>query len=156
MSRHGLDYSTRRRIRDFIRLNMAEPLTAKQVAIHFRLRPDDEPDIQEILAEVAILGSPASRPEVRTPPAEVLDILVAVVAEQSLADYRTGNCLRSCRFCRNSLLYLLDTAPYSGDARQSITARLQFLHVSHDLSHQNQAAADHGDARHPRIRWIAP
>lgn len=68
MSGTGLDYSTRRKVRDFIRLNMAEPLTVQQVMAHFRLKPDDEPDVRELMTRTAILGLPGPRPEAVTPP----------------------------------------------------------------------------------------
>lgn len=151
MSGQGLDYATRRRIREFIRLNMAAPLTAKQIAVHFRLRPDDEPDIRDLMIETALLGVSQREPEVLTPPAEVLDQMLAAVAGQSLADYRTGTCLRTCQSCRNHLLYLLDTAPYTDCPEAQITARLQALHIVHEAH-----GAEGPDRDAPHIRWITP
>lgn len=152
MSGTGLDYGTGRRIREFIRLNMASPPTVQQVMVRFRLRPGDEPDVRDLMTEVALIGRLASpAPEVRTPPAEVLDILLSAVAA---APTRVHANLMSCKFCRNRLLYVLDTAPYAGNsltASQAITARLRALPDNHEL-HQPGS----GDSKPPQIRWITP
>jgi hypothetical protein len=104
------------------------------------------------MTEVAILGRRRQHePEVLTPPAEVLDILVAAVAGQSLADYRTGNCLRTCQSCRNRLLYMADTAPYSGNTAEKFRARLMTLPETHETH-----GANGPDQDPPRIRWISP
>ena len=145
----SLDYQARRRIRDFIRAQMAQPLTAKQIIVHFRLRPDDEPDVRELMTETAILGVPASWPEVVTSPAEVLDQLVFWLASPAVTGGEVRQCLTGCQYCRNHLLYLLDTAPYTGDAGEQITARLKALPVVHEAH-----GPDGPDQARPRIRWI--
>lgn len=58
MSRQELDYDAIRKIREFVRQHMAEPLTATQVRGHFRLPASAEPEITEIMTEVAVLHRP--------------------------------------------------------------------------------------------------
>jgi hypothetical protein len=146
----GLDYDTSRRIREFIRRNAGvRLLTAQQVVVHFRLRPDEEADVRELMTETAVPGPlPPPAPDVLTPPAEVLDLLVFVLAVAG-PDYRS--CLESCQRCRNHLLYLLDTAPYTDCPGEQIRVRVTALpevHAAH--------GTDGPDQDPPRIRWISP
>lgn len=148
------DAKIRRTIEDYITEHAGEHPTARQVAVRFRVPEAHVTVIMDLMTGTAVPGVPRREPDVLTPPAEVLDILVSAVAGQSLADYRTGNCLRRCQMCRNRLLYLLDTAPYAGDsltASQAILARLRAMPDNHEL-HQPGSA----DAAPPRIRWITP
>jgi hypothetical protein len=78
MSAQDIDYETRRRIREFIRQHMAEPLTATQVRGHFRLPADAEPEISEIMTEVALIGRLGSQPE-SAPPARDLAALACEI-----------------------------------------------------------------------------
>lgn len=147
----SLDYEIDRMLRVFIQDHMARQLTVQQVMVHFRLRPDSEPDVREIMVETAELGVPEPAPDVRTPPAEVLNILISAMAAASTQVHVN---LMSCQMCRNRLLYLLDTAPYAGDeitAAQAITARLRALPDNHKLHEPGS-----GDASPPHIRWITP
>ena len=145
----SLDPATRQRITRFIERSRSSRLTPKQVTVQFRLRPDDEAEVRDLMLVAALAPS---GPEVLTPPAEVLDRLVLEVAA-ALSGARM--LLVRCRFCRNHLLYLLDTAPYENDPGSQIISRLRALPQVHELSHQNQAAVNHGDSRPPQIRWIS-
>jgi hypothetical protein len=148
MSGTGLDYATRRKIREFIRLNMTEPLTAQQIMTRFRLRPDDEPDVRELLTETAILGVP--RPEVVTEPVVLLDLLISWLASSAITPDGTRTLLLGCQWCRNHLLYALDTAPYSGGV-VSVRSRLLALPEVHRAH-----GPDGPDQDAPRIRWVTP
>lgn len=147
----SLDYGTRKKIREFIRLNMAEPLTAHQIAIQFRLRPDYEPEVQnllDIVTEVAVHGRDSDRSEIVTRPVVLLDLLIGWLVG---AGPQIQWLLTDCRFCRNHLLYLLDTAPYTDQSGARIGNRLAALPEAHKA---------HGvagpDQHEPDIRWITP
>lgn len=63
------------------------------------------------------------------------------------ADPAARQCLITCRLCRNSLLYLLDTVPATG--RSAIIARrLRALPVRH----RDHGSPGHPDGTPPRIR----
>lgn len=68
----GLDSDTTRKVREFVRQNLTEPLTATQVRGHFRLPAEAEPDITEIMTEVAVLGPP--RPSHPASPSPARDL----------------------------------------------------------------------------------
>lgn len=149
----SLDYDTGRRIREFIRLNMAEPLTAKQIVNRFRLRPGDETDVRDLMIETALIGVPAPRrePDVLTSPARVLGLLIFWLACPDVTSSPVRQLLMGCPCCRNHLLYLLDTAPYTDCLEAQITARLRALPEVHKA--HGPAGPDQDP---PQIRWITP
>lgn len=77
-----------------------------------------------------------------------LDELVRAVAETALP---ARTLLATCYRCRNHLLYLMDTAPYSGQAHTQLARRLAALPDNHQHFHGN------GDAHtaRPVIRGLA-
>lgn len=92
--------------------------------------------------------------DVITPPAAVLSLVIEKIAQASPIELA---CLQHCQSCRNRLLYVLDTAPYDGDAAATIAARLAALSLDHPghVDHQG-LARDNSDRNPPRIRWITP
>lgn len=78
--------------------------------------------------------------------------LVRAVAEAPL---NAREFLATCPFCRNRVLYLLDTAPHTGDPLRMFRVRIRELPSNHGLFHANQSARDHGDSRTPQIRGFA-
>jgi hypothetical protein len=92
-----------------------------------------------------------SRPEVVTPPARVLGLLVFWLASPDVTSSPVRQLLMGCPCCRNHLLYLLDTTPYAGSPEARITARLKALPEVHKAH-----GADGPDQDQPVIRWITP
>jgi hypothetical protein len=83
---------------------------------------------------------------------KVLDILVESLASPVITGRAVRERLDSCQRCRNHLLYLLDTEPYTGLAREAITARLRALPETHA---RHAAEREHPDDTRPQIRGIA-
>jgi hypothetical protein len=82
---------------------------------------------------------------------KTLDILVECLASPAITGRAVRERLDSCQRCRNHLLYLLDTEPYTGRAREAITARLQAL----PETHTRHAEREHADDARPSIRGLA-
>lgn len=78
--------------------------------------------------------------------------LVRVVAEAPMA---ARDRLATCYRCRNSILYLLDTVPYTGGAATMFERRIAALDVTHGISHEGVPAPGSGDDRPPVIRGLA-
>jgi hypothetical protein len=76
--------------------------------------------------------------------------LDALVREIALAAPSPQICLINCDRCRNHLLYLLDTAPYTGQAAEQIRARLRAL----PEVHKRHGGPDGPDRGVPDIRGI--
>lgn len=81
-----------------------------------------------------------------------LDILVECLASPAITGRAVRERLDSCQRCRNHLLYLLDTEPYTGRAREALTARLRALPETHA---RHAAEREHADDTCPSIRGIA-
>jgi hypothetical protein len=81
----------------------------------------------------------------------VIHALDALVLETALAPDWARIHLVNCGRCRNHLLYLLDTAPYSGRAAKQIRSRLRALGEVHK-GHTRQGEADRAV---PKIRGLA-
>lgn len=77
-----------------------------------------------------------------------LDALVLEVAD---APSGARVLLARCDRCRNHLLYLMDTAPYAGQAAGQIRARLHALGQVHEW----HADPDGPDRHTPKIRGLA-
>jgi hypothetical protein len=72
----GLDYATRCKIREFIRQHPGEPWTAKQIATHFRLPAEAEPEITWRLAIETELAGVLPPPPQPGPPRPARDLAV--------------------------------------------------------------------------------
>lgn len=148
----SLDYETGRRVREYLEQFNGEHLTPAAVKVLFRLRDDDMPDVRDLMTEVAILGRQRKhKPRVVTPPAEILDYLVSWLANPAVTSDEARSLLLNCPWCRNHLLYVLDTAPYSDRGHASIRVRLLALPVVHEAH-----GANGPDRDPPCIRWITP
>jgi hypothetical protein len=75
---------------------------------------------------------------------DALDVLVQEAAD---ATVEATVLLASCRACRNSVLYLLDT-PGPATTPRFVRHRIQGL----PTAHKGHADPDHSDYRIPRIR----
>lgn len=85
----------------------------------------------------------------------LIPALGELILAVAVAPAEARTLLATCQFCRNRLLYLLDTAPYAGSAYHQFGRRLIALPQDHALFHSNPQARDHGDARTPQIRGIS-
>lgn len=79
--------------------------------------------------------------------AALADLVLEVAAAPSGARMLLARCDR----CRNHLLYLLDTAPYAGQAAGQIRARLHAL----GQVHERHGDPDGPDRAVPGMRWLA-
>ena len=86
----------------------------------------------------------------------MVDALSQLVLETAAAPSGARMLLVRCESCRNRLLYLLNTEPYTGGMAQALRARIRALPQDHELSHGNPNARDHGDSRRPQIRGLVP
>ena len=147
----SLDYDVHRRVREYLEKFDGDHLTPRQVQTRFRLSDDDMQDIRDLMIEVAILGRKRDhdrKPKVLIPPALVLDMLVFAIAS---AGAEPRDLLAYCQPCRNHLLYLLDTAPYTDSPGAQIHTRLRAL----PEVHKAHIAGRPADLDPPRIRWIS-
>lgn len=78
--------------------------------------------------------------------------MIRAVAEAPLA---TRDLLATCYRCRNSILYLLDTEPYTGMADRAFRSRVAALAMYHETSHEGVREPGSGDDRTPVIRGLA-
>jgi hypothetical protein len=77
--------------------------------------------------------------------------LDALVLETAAAPSGARMLVVRCERCRNHLLYLMDTAPYAGQAAGQIRARLHAL----GQVHERHSGPDGPDRAAPKIRGLA-
>ena len=142
----------RRNVEDYITEHVNDLSSDAGIAVRFRV---SEGYVRAVRTEMAA-HSPLPRhgreePEVLTSPVEVLDHLVFWLASPAITSGEVRQCLTACQQCRNHLLYLLDTAPYTEVPGERVTARLKALPEVHEAH-----GPDGPDQDRPGIRWISP